>query len=115
MFASAIVCRYHRPNVDIGLEQTANWYRPGDLFEPQRLLGEVELQEAILIWWASVKWPPNYIEAAPRPGPSQPFEETEWGVGWAGYREAQRSRDRGKRRKSKIGFKLHHSSPFAGR
>jgi hypothetical protein len=36
-------------HVDVGLKQTAIWYRARDLFESQRLLGEVELQEAILI------------------------------------------------------------------
>src|SRR6516225_5108961 len=98
-------------HVDIGLKQTAIWYRPRNFFESQRLLGEVEFQEAILFWWRAVKWPPDDIEASSRPGSLQTFEQPEWVGGRVDRRKAQRSRDRGKRRKSKVGLEFHFPSP----
>src|SRR5689334_9072184 len=71
-------------HVDVGLKQAAIWYRARDLLEAQRLLGEVELQEAILIWGPSLKWPPNDVETLSYPGSLQTFKEAEWGVGRTG-------------------------------
>src|SRR5580704_12349929 len=101
-------------HVDVGLKQTAIWYRAQDLFKPQRFLGEVEFQEAILIRRSPLKRSPDDIKASSRPGSFQTFKEPERIIGSVDRRKPQRSFDRGKRRKSKLGFKLHLPSPFAG-
>src|SRR6516225_3189636 len=94
-------------HVDIGLKQTAIWDWPRNLFESQRLLGEIELQESILIWWCAVKRPPDDIEASSCPGSLQTCEQPELIVGSVDRRKPQRSVDRGYRRKGKVGFEFH--------
>src|ERR1700720_742167 len=89
-------------HVDVGLKQTAIWYRARDLFKSQRLLGQVELQEAILIRRPPLKWSPDHIEASSRPGSSQTFKKPERIVGRVDRRKPQRSFDRRKRRKGKV-------------
>src|SRR5260221_6306166 len=66
-------------HVDVGLKQAPIWYGSRNLVKFQSLLSEIEFQEAILVWWPSLKWPPDYIKARSRPGSFQSFQKAERG------------------------------------